>query len=164
MQQPSKSPLLLTALAVLGLGLTLFITSCGTPEGSVLIPIPKDSSALSKIDHFISEGQIKEYRAAFATENDSLQRAYPSLLLPASEAFNKPAILAILKDPRCVGIRIYHGVKKGGKRNEVRQIIVGVDSEGKDILITKGSALAAQADGTQGGVENGQCPTCQTNQ
>jgi len=165
MQLPSKAPLLLTTLAVLGLSLLLLLPSCtGVPEGSVIIPVPKDSSALSKIDHFLSEGQIKEYRAAFASENDSLQRAYPSLLLPDAEAFNKPAILQILKDPRCVGIRIYHGVKKGGKRNEVRQIIVGVDSQGKDILITQGSALAAQANGTEGGVENGQCPTCQTNQ
>lgn len=137
-------------------------TTGGTTDSTVCVPNPKDSSALAKIDHFISTGEIKEYRAAFTSTNDSLQRSVPSLLLPDAEAFNKAAILDILKDPRSVGIRIYHGIKKGGKKDELRVIIVGVDAQGKDLYITRGSAVAAQAGGSQGGAENGQCPTCQT--
>jgi len=141
---------------------TLLVVSCNNPADGVFIPVPKDSSALSKIDHFIPESRIKEYRSAFAAENDSLRIKFPSLLLPDAEAFNKPALIEILKDPRTVGIRIYHGVKRGGKQNEVRVIIVGVDAQGKDVLINKGSAVAAQANSEPGGEEQGQCPTCQT--
>jgi hypothetical protein len=147
----------------------LLISSCtntGTTGGkdgdsTVCVPNPKDSSALAKIDHYIPIGEIKEYKAAFTSANDSLKRSFPSLLVPDAEAYNKAAILEILKDPRSVGIRIYHGVKTGGKIDELRLIIVGVDAQGKDLYITRGSAAAAQASGGEGGAEHGQCPTCQ---
>lgn len=140
-------------------------TNTGTTGGTdstVCVPNPKDSSALAKIDHYIPLSDIKSYRSAFTSTTDSLQRSFPSLLLPDAEAFNKAAILEILKDPRSVGIRIYHGIKKGGKRDELRVILVGVDAQGKDLYITRGSAVATQAGPGEGGAENGQCPTCQT--
>ncbi|MFT3937113.1 MAG: hypothetical protein QM726_26030 [Chitinophagaceae bacterium] len=153
------------ACYLIAIAALFFIASCNNAPGdSVVIPVPKDTSALAKIDHFIPEGEIREYRAAFAVEKDSLSRAYPSILIPDAEAFNKPALIAILKDPRSVGIRIYHGIKKGGKKNDVRLILVGVDSQGKDLLIQKGSALATQANNELGGEDHGQCPTCQTNE
>jgi hypothetical protein len=154
---------LFSAICLSGLfaaGCTNTGTTGGT-DSTVCVPNPKDTSALAKIDHYIPIGEIKEYRAAFTSTNDSLQRSFPSLLLPDAEAFNKAAILDILKDPRSVGIRIYHGVKKGGKRDELRVILVGVDAQGKDLYIKKGSAVAAQADPGEGGAEHGQCPTCQ---
>ena len=144
----------------------LVATSCnnntgGGIENSVLIPVPKDSSALAKINHFIPENKIREYRSAFRIQNDSLNRRFPELLIPEAEAFNKPAILSILKDPRCVGIRIYHGVKAGGKRNELRLILVGVDSQGNDLLNAGGPTDGADGTQPKGGLETGQCPTCQ---
>lgn len=146
--------------------MTVGCTNTGTTGGTdstVCVPNPKDSSVLAKIDHYIPLGEIKEYRAAFTSTSDSLQRSFPSLLLPDAEAFNKAIILEILKDPRSVGIRVYHGIKKGGKRDELRVILVGVDAQGKDLYIKKGSAVAAQAEPGEGGAEHGQCPTCQQN-
>jgi hypothetical protein len=141
---------------------SLFFTSCNNntlPPGATVIPATPDTSALANINHFIPESQIKQYREAFRTDNDSLKIKFPALLIPDAEAFNKPAVLEILKDPRCVGIRIYHGVKKGSK-NEIRVIIVGVDSQGNDILISGGSAVATDIVQTKGGLETGQCPSC----
>ena len=161
MSKISKVTTFLMMAAMFSLG--LFIASCNNGEiKSVSIPVPRDTSALASINHFIPEATIKVYRGAFKTEQDSLALRFPSLLIPDAEAFNKPALLEILKDPRCVGIRIYHGVKTGGKRNEIRVIIVGVDSEGKDILISGGSSLATDITQSKGGLEDGQCPSCQT--
>jgi hypothetical protein len=135
--------------------------SC-THQAGTFIPDTADSSGLGKIDHFIPLGTINEFKSAFAVEKDSLALKVPGLFIPETEAFNKPALLQILKDPACAGIRFYYGVKKGDKRNEMRLMLVGVDAQGKDLLITKGSGLAAQAGGGgQGGLEFGQCPPCQ---
>jgi hypothetical protein len=145
---------------------SLLIVSCnqkgdGTCEGTC-VPATKDTSALGKIDHFIPKETINEYKRSFSIERDSLALKAPGLFIPETEAFNKPSVLEILKNPACVGVRIYYGVKKGEKRNQVRLILVGVDAQGKDLFITKGSALAAQAAGDkEGGLEYGQCPPCQ---
>jgi len=149
-------------LATFALLLTTSCNNNGAPgKNSVVIEIPEDHSGLDKIDHFIPEEKIKQYQADFKIDVDSLAKYYPSLLLPEAEAFNKRAILSLLKAPDCVGIRVYHGVKKGGRRDEVRVILVGVDSNGKDILISKGSVLVARITQDGGGIETGQCPTCQ---
>ena len=142
--------------------LVLLVFSSCTQQAGTFIPDTKDSSALGRIEHFIPEETIKAFRADYNTERDSLARREQGLFLPESEAFNKPALLKLLKDPNCVGIRAYYGIKKGSKRNELRLILVGVDAQGKDILINKSSAIAADAGGSsQGGLEYGQCPPCQ---
>jgi uncharacterized protein YpmB len=144
--------------------ISLLFSSCNQQprDGQVSIPVPKDTSALSKIDHFIPQATINEFKTVFSAQRDSLSLKAAGLFIPETEAFNKPAVLEILKDPLCVGVRIYYGIKKGDKRNELRLILVGVDSQGKDLFITQGSALAAQAGGGgQGGLEYGQCPPCQ---
>ena len=157
---PTRPVLLILCIACIS---SLLIVSCN-PITRVSIPVPNDTSALAKIDHFIPEAKIKEYRAAFRYQVDSMAARFPSLLIPDAEAFNKPALIQILKDPRCVGIRIYHGVKigQGTAKNEIRVILVGVDSQGKDILVEGGSPLATDITQTSGGEENGQCPSCQT--
>ena len=154
-----KSTALLFVLALTCITSLLVVSCNNNPPGSVLIEIPKDNSGLDTINHFIPENQIKEYKAAFKTQRDSLTIIYPSLLVPESEAFNKRALLSLLKAPDCVGIRIYHGVKTG-RKNEIRLVLVGVDSKGQDILIDKGSVLAAKITDEVGGEENGQCPNC----
>jgi hypothetical protein len=149
------------------LGAVILISSCTPKEqGGVRIPVPKDTSALSKIDHFIPVEQINSFRGSFSAQRDTLARQYPGLYLPLSETFNKQALLDLLKDSTNVGVRIYYGIKTGNNRNEVRLMLVGVNSEGKDLFYQKGGEagkLAAQLPpkGGVGGVEYGQCdPPC----
>jgi hypothetical protein len=153
-------PGLFSACALL---LVLFVTSCQThQEDGVWIPVPKDTSALGRIDHFIPIEQIGAYKKLFDVERDTLSVLAPRIYLPQSEAFNKPALLEVLKDPRCVGIRIYYGAKGLDGASSFRLMIVGVDEQGKDLYIKKGSAVATQVDpGGDGGLEYGQCaPPC----
>lgn len=144
----------------------LLLNSCtgGPKEEGVWIPHPKDTSDLAKIDHFISVDNIKGFRGDFAADRDTLKRLAPNIFIPNSEAFNKQALLEILKDPKCVGMRIYYGVAKdkSGRRDEFRMILVGVDAKGNDLYTDNGSAVATKAPpGGKGGAEYGQCdPPC----
>jgi hypothetical protein len=122
------------------------------------IPIPPDTSALARIDHFIPLQTIDQYRKDFTVVRDSLSRSNPDLFLPESEAFNKPQLLELLKNPKCVGIRIYYGLKQG-KTNELRCMIVGVDEQGKDLYIEKGAPASVQVSPISGGLEYGQWPS-----
>ncbi|MEP6746923.1 MAG: hypothetical protein ABJB86_04325 [Bacteroidota bacterium] len=163
MRTLTRSPLLLLlAVTCIASGL---IVSCNNanPPGSVVIEIPKDNSGLDTIHHFIPEALEKEYLSAFKAQQDSFNVKNPSLLIPVAEAFNKPALLSLLKAKDCVGLRIYHGIKKGGRgvKDEIRLVIVGVDSKGNDILIDSGSVLTTKITSDQVAVERGQCPTCQ---
>jgi hypothetical protein len=153
-----KSTALFVLLAVAGIS-SLLVVSCNpnTPpekDKGTFIPVPKDSSALAKIDHFIPAATITEFRRAFL--GDSISRD-PNLFVTESEGFNKPALLELLKDSTCVGIRIYYGITKGNKGKELRMIIVGTDSQGKDLLITRGSAASGRVTANDGGLEYGQC-------
>ncbi len=69
-----------------------------------------------------------------------------------------------MKDPRCIGIRVYYGATAFGSngKQDLRLILVGVDKLGNDLFVKRGSAIAAQAgDDGEGGFEYGQCaPPC----
>jgi hypothetical protein len=134
----------------------------GPPGKGEWIPIPPDTSALGKINHFIPREDIEKFRAQYRSDHDSLYKKMPNLFFASSEAFNKPALLEVLKDPRCVGIRIYYGVKSADGKGDFRCMIVGVDEQGKDLYINEGSKIAAQGGGGHnGGLEYGQCdPPC----
>lgn len=154
----STAAILLTITCFAG----LLFTSCNDDKKnvkSVVIEIPKDNSGLDTIDHFITDATIAAYKKEFQIQRDSLSRLIPSFSLPVAEAFNKRSILSLLQAPDCVGLRIYHGVKTG-KTNELRVIIVGVNSKGNDILIDQGSVIAAKLTDNTGGLETGQCPSC----
>jgi hypothetical protein len=146
-------------------------TSCtstdgqGNPGETICIPVPKDTSSLAKIDHYIPKGDIDKFRASFDVQKDTLARRVPNLSFSYSEAFNKRQLLELLKDTACVGLRIYYGVKTagGGKENQLRMMIVGVNSQGQDLYWKRGTAAAAQVGnpGDGGGLEYGQCnPPC----
>ncbi|MEP7278908.1 MAG: hypothetical protein ABI813_09720 [Bacteroidota bacterium] len=138
----------------------LLFVSCNNNQSAgkgVWVPVPDDTSALGKIDHFIPIHTVREFRVDFNHERDSLARTNPDLFITESEGFNKPALLEILKNPDCVGIRIYYGVTKGDRKKELRMIIVGTNSQGKDLLISKGSAAAARITDNDGSLEYGQC-------
>jgi len=155
----------LIALPVL---LLILLSSCDHQnEGGVHIPVPKDTSDLAEINHFIPEEQINEFKKSFVVQRDSLARLSPGLYFPISETFNKQALLDLLKDSTNVGVRIYYGLKTGSNRNEVRLMLVGVNSQGQDLYYEKGGQIgkvAAQLPpgGGKGGVEYGQCdPPCE---
>jgi hypothetical protein len=160
---PKKLSAFLTILLSGALFASIFMMSCnGSPgtEGGVFIPVPKDTSALGKIDHLIPREQIESFKKAYQGERDSLTRKDPNLFIPVDEAFNKQALIDLLKDPKNVGLRIYYGVK-AGKRKEFRLIIVGVDEQGNDLYFTKGSKAAAKLTQGEYGLEYGQCPPCE---
>lgn len=145
-----------------------FLLSCTPPgeKGGVRIPVPKDTSALADIRHFIPAEEIRSFRESFEARRDSLSKVLPGLYFPRSETFNKQALIDLLKDTTNVGIRIYYGVKTGGQRDEIRMILVGVNSQGQDLYFANGGQsgkIAAQLppDRTAGGLEYGQCdPPC----
>jgi hypothetical protein len=87
---------------------------------------------------------------------------HKDLYIPMSEAFNKQALIDILKDSTCVGIRVYYGLKADAGQHSFRLIIVGVNEQGKDLYFQKGSAVGADAGGGNlGGAEYGHClPPC----
>jgi|SRR6218665_1414038 len=164
----SRKSILSSVGLTLAVSVLLMISSC-TPQdkGGVYIPVPKDTSGLSKIDHFIPVEEINSFRSGFGAQRDSLARQNPGLYFPLSETFNKQALLDLLKDSTNVGVRIYYGIKPGNNRNEVRLMLVGVNSEGKDLFYQKGGGdggkVAAQLPpaGKLGGLEYGQCdPPC----
>jgi hypothetical protein len=185
MQQPKKitCPAFFRPLFLL-FPVIFFMASCNNDSGGVVIQVPNDTSALARIDHFISLAKIKEYEAAFSRERDSLQKFRPGFSIPFSEAFNKKTIIELLQIPDCVGIRILYGIKQNGDTNNVRLVLVGVNSKGENLYLsgqmhnrtinnetTADSAAkqlrpaAAETGGAvQGGGEHGQCnPPCPNN-
>ena len=162
-----KSNFILLLLAVAALS-SLFVVSChnGIPKGpganQVLITIPEDHSGLDKINHFITDDSIKYLRSNFDRQAEKFSSI--KVHVPNSEAFNKRALLSLLKADDCVGIRIYQGAKISSKTGqaELRLVLVGVDSKGNDILIDRTSVLAAKVMSDEGGLEQGQCPNCLT--
>lgn len=143
---------------------TLFLASCGGPKGDgVWIPVPADSSELGVRDHYIPRDSIEVYRKRFAQDRDTLKAVAPYLFIPFSEAFNKRSIVDLLKDPECVGIRVYYGstAMETDGQQDVRLILVGVDKAGNDLFVKRGAAEAARGGGGEGGFEYGQCnPPC----
>jgi hypothetical protein len=158
-------------LAVANFVLIVFFSSCTQevpPKGTVCIPVPQDTSALAKKNHFIPKSQIDAFRKEYLLVRESIIRSDSNLFIPESEDFNKAAILKTLEDPKCTGIRIYYGVKKGN-RNEIRLIIVGIDAQGNDLYyivqeplsaVKQDSGVYGQGEKT-GGNEWGNChPPC----
>jgi hypothetical protein len=129
----------------------------------VCISVPIDTSVLGRKNHFIPVMSIDIYKKDFDTTRVNLTRAFPDLIVPNSETFNKASIVEFFKNPKVVGLKCYYGVKPGSdKKKSLRMMIVGVDSAGNNVYIKgKRSALAAQATNEDGGVEYGQCtPPC----
>jgi len=159
-----KNSSLFTFLTICVILLSLSLIACTQHnEDGVWIPLPKDTSSLGRINHFIPKADLEKFEAQYRPERDSLKKHFPDLSMPMSEAFNKPALIEILKDPKSVGIRVYYAIKPGSKGNQFRMILVGVDEQGNDLYYQQGSGAAAQAGGNQGfgGTEYGQCnPPC----
>ncbi len=65
------------------------------------------------------------------------QKAGAEINLFFSDAFNKAAIMEILNQPECIGIRAYMGMDDG---NNAKLIIVGVDRNENDYNLNPGNA------------------------
>jgi hypothetical protein len=155
----------------------VFMVSCNNNTGDqAIIPMPKDTSALAKIDHFIPVDQIKAYEDTFRLEREALQKIQPGFFIPFSETFNKQSVIDVLQIKDCVGMRILYGLTKKGDSSSVRLILVGVNSKGENLYVTKQKqrsnnaanqikdAVPQAAEGeVDGGEEHGQCrPPCPT--
>lgn len=75
--------------------------------------------------------------------NDFVTHKYDKEEVIKANLFSKEVILAVLNQPGCFGIRIYNSVNPDGidpvsrSQGPVRELIlVGIDSEGNDILTT----------------------------
>jgi hypothetical protein len=161
---------------------TIIVISCNETGGNgngVFIPVPEDSSALAKIDHFIPRDSIAKYQADFKRDRDTIEKYRPGFTIPFSEAFNKPGILEILKLKGCVGIKVMYGIKQNGDSSSMRLILVGVDSQGNNLYVDEHATNASREKSTKtdsvqpaaknyggskdttGGIEQGQCdPPC----
>jgi hypothetical protein len=156
----------------------VFMVSCNNNTGDqAIIPVPKDTSALAKIDHFIPVDEIKAYEDTFRLEREVLQKLQPGFFIPFSETFNKQSVIDVLQIKDCVGMRILYGLTKKGDSSSVRLILVGVNSKGENLYVTKQKKQAVKAAGqvgdaaqqtaegeVDGGEEHGQCrPPCPAN-
>ena len=92
------------------------------------------STSFIGANHLIPLERAKKLTGFFKTEKDRLIN--PGLgkkdIIPFSETFDRGAIDDLLKLEGCVGIRIYTGLDEEFK---LRLILVGVDKEGKDLII-----------------------------
>lgn len=114
---------------------------------------------LPNADHYISLEEAIKMTTLYRNEKEKiLQSAYQSKgLLPICETFDRVAFDTLLKQPGCVGIRLYVGMDEALK---LRLIAVGVNDKNEDILPASAGSFAATDDGDDGTiVEEGQrCP------
>lgn len=145
---------------------TMLIGSCKEnppAKDLICVPVPEDTSALGRKNHFIPVMSIDIYEKDFRVTRDSLKKSFPDLFIPDSETFNKASIMDIFQNHKVVGLKFYYGIKPGNEKTKaLRLMIVGVDAAGNNVYIKdKRTALAAQASGDEGGLEYGQCtPPC----
>jgi len=94
-------------------------------------------------DHSIKLDEAKKMTRKFRTEKDKIVKDEfkGKHFLPNCESFDRGAFDKLLQREDCKGIRIYYGMKQEDQR--VHAIIVGFDSEGKDILPTAGVIMDA---------------------
>jgi hypothetical protein len=90
--------------------------------------------------HSITLDDAKKMIKKFKDEKDTIVKDEfkGQHLVPVCESFDRAPFDALLRREDCKGVRIYYGMKDGGKR--VHAIIVGFDADGKDILPIAGIA------------------------
>lgn len=81
--------------------------------------------------HYISYKKANELVNNFKKAlPELLKRGVPLETFPMSELFAKNAVLEVLKQKGCAGLRIYNGLNK---KNQVVYVLVGVDKNAKNI-------------------------------
>jgi hypothetical protein len=101
---------------------------------------------LNAIVHFIPWQDAVAMVNNFQTEKQRILSGESSIgpnTLLDYETFNVPAVLAIMEQPGCVGFRIYSGMNDN---NEICCILVGVDVNGQDVIVTNGNCALLLCD------------------
>jgi len=116
------------------------------------------STEFKQAKNVIPLSRAKQLKANFKEKKGQLinPKIPATDVIPDSETFNREAIDRLLALPGCVGIRIYTGMDEEFK---LRLILVGVDDQGKDLILQSSTTenLTAIAEGEV--VEDGfRCP------
>lgn len=85
------------------------------------------------MSEFIGITEAAGMTSQFKTNrNVILGSGYQNLdLLPINETFTKTQVISMLDNTGCEGLRVYYGMDA---ENKLHVLLVGVDSENKDIL------------------------------
>ena len=107
------------------------------------------------MSHTISLATAVKMTSQFRLDRENIlkQNEQGKNLLPICETFDRSAFDAILSQAGCNSVRIYYGMKDDKK---IHAIIVGVNSDGKDILPDLGQI----SEGEDGVIveESNRCP------
>ncbi|MFC5411146.1 hypothetical protein ACFPMF_17625 [Larkinella bovis] len=94
------------------------------------------SRITSGAGRFISQQEADQFKGAYQERKKA--QLIPEEDTIRSEFFGSDNLQEILKQPGCVGIRVYHAKRRekvNGKEHLVpRVVLVGVDKSGKEIL------------------------------
>jgi hypothetical protein len=95
----------------------------------------------TSIRHSIGLDQAKKMTKKFRDDKDKIVKAehQGKNLLPICESFERAAFDRLLQREDCKGVRIYFGMKEADQ--QLHAIIVGYDSQGKDILPAEGQVM-----------------------
>lgn len=113
-------------------------------------------SLLPGVNHLISLKQAKEMTALYRNEKENILKPefQGKNVLLTCETFDRSAFDEVLAQSKCAGVRIYFGMNAD---LTIKVIVVGVDSENKDILPTNTTAAITSGGGII--VEEGRpCP------
>ncbi len=94
------------------------------------------SSALDAINHDITYAQAQTMIGNFTAVRESMLSSnfQNNGTMPIYETFNLAAIDKLICQPTAIGFRIYTAMDS---ENKIRFVLVGVDSDGKDIIMRK---------------------------
>src|SRR5437899_2780292 len=81
----------------------------------------------------INQAEARKMTAFFRKEKNNVLNPHFQGIIPQAEKFDAAQFKAILEQPDCVAVRIYHGMADDHK---IHTIIVGVDSQDNDLLTT----------------------------
>jgi hypothetical protein len=93
--------------------------------------IPKNAYLPDSKTHYITYKKAKELVKNFKKALPGfLKKGVPDTTFAVSELFAKDAVMDLLKQKGCAGLRIYNGLNK---KNLVVYVLIGVDKNAKNI-------------------------------
>jgi hypothetical protein len=127
--------IILSSLCVIAMAITIIgIKACN--EAKAGGPNEKETAFLSKlksISHNISPKDADIMIQKFRRIVPDLLKSNVVSFIPESLTYNKNKIMEILSSEDCIGLRVYNALTED---NVVKVVLVGVNSDGKDILET----------------------------
>ncbi|MBL7762877.1 MAG: hypothetical protein JNL23_05570 [Chitinophagaceae bacterium] len=129
---------LLTGIAI--------IISCNSKFPPPAPPGGSYGEALWKIDHFIKNERALQLISNFKSNKEALLNGKyngNSKVLFDHETFNLRDISQLLKTKGCIGLRVNLGMDEN---NQVRLVLIGVDKDGKELVLNGGIGSANDPD------------------